>query len=174
MRRTTRTILLSFFAVAFFATAAALEAQAQIHPRGEATLSLGGGTVKVEYGRPPLEGRSLLDMIQPGLLWRMGADQSTTMESDVPLKIGDKEVPAGKHILLARFTEKKKWSLVVSSKSAFEHQDSDTVAQVEGEFLEEKGSAERVTITLEGKGTEGKIILAWGFHRLVATFSATK
>ena len=173
MRRTTRTILLSFFAIAFFLTTAILS-KAQIHPRGEATLSLGGGTVKVEYGRPPLEGRNLMDVIQPGLLWRMGADQPTTMESDVPLKIGDKEVPAGKHILLARFTEKKKWSLVVSSKSAFEHQDSDTVAQVEGEFLEEKGSAERVTITLEGKGTEGKIILAWGFHRLVATFSATK
>ena len=71
MRRTTRTILFSFFAVAFFLTTAILS-KAQIHPRGEATLSLGGGTVKVEYGRPPLEGRSLLDMIQPGLLLAHG------------------------------------------------------------------------------------------------------
>ena len=170
---TTRKFLLSFLAVAFFLSTA-VQSPAQVHPRGEATLSLGGGTVKVDYGRPPLEGRNLMDMIQPGLLWRMGADQPTTLETDVPLKIGDKEVPAGKHILLARFSDKTKWSFVVSPKSASEHSDSDTIAEVEGKILEEKDSAERVTITLEGKDKNGTLTLAWGVHRLVATFSATK
>ena len=92
------------FIAALMVAALALPARAQVNPRGEASLKLGGGNIKVSYGRPPLEGRNLLDMIQPGVNWRMGADNPTTLTTDIPLNVGGTTVPKGKHILLAHST----------------------------------------------------------------------
>ena len=145
-------------------------AQAQVHPRGEATLAFAGGTLTVEYGQPPLEGRDVMDLIEPGSLWRMGADQPTTLKTDVPLQIGGTQIASGKHILLARFVGKKQWNLVVSSKSVFDFDESAKIAEAEGKFAEGKDAVDRVTITLEGQGKQGKLILAWGTYRLEAPF----
>ena len=157
---------------ALFVLIGAAPVQAQVHPRGEATLAFAGGTLTVEYGRPPLEGRDVLGLIEPGAIWRMGADQPTTLRADIPLQIGGTQISSGKHILLARFVDKKKWSLVVSSKSVFEFDESGKIAEAEGEFVEEKDAVDRVTITLEGTGKQGKLILAWGTYRLEAPFRA--
>lgn len=161
-----------FFIAALMVTALAVPARAQVHPRGEASLKLGGGNLKVSYGRPPLEGRSLLDMIQPGVNWRMGADNSTTLTTDIPLNVGGTTVPKGTHILLAQFTGKRSWNLVFSKKSVFEFQESDKIAEVQGTLVDADEAIERVTISLEGSGKQGKLVLAWGKFRLEAPFSA--
>ena len=160
------------FIAALMVAALALPARAQVNPRGEASLKLGGGNIKVSYGRPPLEGRNLLDMIQPGVNWRMGADNPTTLTTDIPLKVGGTTVPKGKHILLAQFTGKRSWNLVFSRKSVFEFQESDKIAEVIGTLVDADEAKDRVTISLEGSGKQGKLILAWGKFRLEAPFSA--
>ncbi len=160
------------FIAALVVAASALPARAQVNPRGEASLKLGGGNIKVSYGRPPLDGRNLLDMIQPGVNWRMGADNPTTLTTDIPLQVGGTTVPKGKHILLAQFTGKRSWTLVFSKKSVFEFQESDKIAEVIGTLVDADQAADRVTISLEGSGKQGKLILAWGKFRLEAPFSA--
>ena len=160
------------FIAALMVAALALPARAQVNPRGEASLKLGGGNIKVSYGRPPLDGRNLLDMIQPGVNWRMGADNPTTLTTDIPLKVGGTTVPKGKHILLAQFTGKRSWTLVFSKKSVFEFQESDKIAEVIGTLVDADQATDRVTISLEGSGKQGKLILAWGKFRLEAPFSA--
>ena len=160
------------FIAALMVAALALPARAQVNPRGEASLKLGGGNIKVSYGRPPLEGRNLLDMIQPGVNWRMGADNPTTLTTDIPLSVGGTTVPKGTHILLAQFTGKRSWTLVFSRKSVFEFQESDKIAEVIGTLVDADEATDRVTISLEGSGKQGKLILAWGKFRLEAPFSA--
>ncbi len=161
-----------FLFAALMVAVLAVPARAQVNPRGEASLKLGGGNIKVSYGRPPLEGRNLLDMIQPGVNWRMGADNPTTLTTDIPLNVGGTTVPKGKHILLAQFTGKRSWTLVFSKKSVFEFQESDKIAEVIGTLVDADQAADRVTISLEGSGKQGKLILAWGKFRLEAPFSA--
>src|SRR2546426_8349896 len=69
---------------------------AQGNPRGKAELELGGKKVSVEYGRPSLKGRSvkeMLDQLNPGEVWRLGADKSTTFMTTGGLVFGDVTIP---------------------------------------------------------------------------------
>ncbi len=138
---------------------------------GQAAATIGNAKVTIEYNRPMLKGRDLAKMIQPGQLWRIGADAPTTIESDTDLDFGGTKVPKGKHILLARFAEAGAWSLVVSSKSAHDYNPSAKIAEVPLGLEQGKDSEEMVTIHLSENGGKGTIEIAWGTMRLRATFS---
>ena len=152
----------------------ALSSLAHGNNRGEAKMTLGNAKVTLEYGRPSLKGRDMMKMIQPGALWRIGADAATTFESDADLDFGGTRVPKGKHILLARLIEPGKWSLVVSSKSAFQYEPSAKIAEVPIELQEGKEPVEQLSIQLSNKGGRGVIEIAWGTYRLVASFAPSK
>ena len=103
------------FAAAFiaaFAMAAPLAAQktTQIHPgkggsphvRGEWTID--GATITIEYGRPSVKGRTIFGpdgLHKPGAVWRMGADEATTITTSKDLMFGSVHVPAGTYTLFA-------------------------------------------------------------------------
>lgn len=141
---------------------------------GQAKASIGGAQVTIEYNRPMLKGRDLTKLIQPGQLWRIGADAPTTLESDADLDFGGTRVPKGRHILLARNVDAGHWVLVVSSKSAHDYQPSAKLAEVPLELNQAQGTAEMVTIQLSENGGRGIIEIAWGTLRLVGTFTPAK
>jgi hypothetical protein len=138
--------------------------------RGEAKATIGGAHVTIDYGRPSLKGRDPLSLIKPGQVWRLGSDAPTTLESDQDLEIGGTRVAKGKHILVARFDGPGKWTLVVSSKSAFQYDASAKIAEAPMTFVEAPDSVETVTITLTDKSGTGEIEVAWGKLRLTAEF----
>lgn len=142
--------------------------------RGQAKLTIGGAKVTIDYGRPSLKGRNITKMIQPGQLWRIGADAPTTLESDKDLDFGGTRVPKGKHMLLARLVEPGKWRLVFSTKSVFQYDPSAKVAEAPLEFREEKDPVEEVTIRLSNHDGHGVIEIAWGTARLSASFMVAK
>ncbi len=160
-------------AFAFLAFAGA-SSFAHGNDRGEAKATIEGTKVSINYGRPLLKGRNPLKQIQPGKLWRIGADAPTTLESDADLDFGGTRIPKGKHILLARFIEPGKWSLVVSSKDVFSYEPSAKIAEVPMELQEGKDSAEQVTIQLANKGGRGVLEIGWGTMRLVGSFTPAK
>lgn len=155
-------------------TFTALGGLAHGNDRGEAKATIGNANVSIDYGRPSLKGRDPLKMIQPGQLWRIGADAPTTLTSDVDLDFGGTRVPKGKHILLARLIEPRKWSLIVSAKSAFQYEPSAKLAEAPIELQEGKDSVELLTIQLSNKGGHGVIEIVWGTMRLVASFALAK
>ena len=72
-------------------------APAQGNSRGTSKITISGKAVSVEYGRPSLNGRKvseLLDQVEPGTPWRLGADKSTTFSTGVDLQFGDVTIPA--------------------------------------------------------------------------------
>lgn len=142
--------------------------------RGETKANIGNANVSIEYGRPSLQGRDPLKMLQPGSVWRMGANAATTITSDADLDFGGTRVAKGKHILLARLAEPGKWSLIVSTKSAFQYERSARLAEVPLEFQEADDSVEDVTITLSDIEGKGVIKISWGKGRLVGSFAAAK
>ena len=93
-----------------------------------AKTTIGKTTVMIDYRRPALKGRDLMKMIHPGDLWRLGADAPTTIESSSDLDFGGTRVPKGKHVLLARYLEPGKWTLVVSSKDRRNYEPSAKLA----------------------------------------------
>jgi len=139
--------------------------------RGEAKATIGTADVTIDYGRPLLKGRDILKMIQPGQVWRLGADAPTTINSNADLDFGGTRVPKGRHILLAQYEGPGKWSLVVSSKSAFQYEPSAKLAEVPMHVAEAADSVDQVTINLASKAGKGIIDVAWGKMRLTASFA---
>jgi hypothetical protein len=142
--------------------------------RGEAKATIGSAKVTIDYGRPALKGRDIQKMIQPGQLWRLGADAPTTIDSTADLDFGGTRVPKGKHILLARLVEPGKWTLVVSSKPAFQFEPGAKLAEIPMELTEAAESVEQVTINLANKDGKGDLEIAWGKMRLRASFTSAR
>jgi DUF2911 family protein len=139
---------------------------------GESKATIGSATVWISYGRPALKGRDMLKQMNPGQLWRLGADVPTLIASDHDLDFGGTIVPKGKHILLARMDSPGHWTLIVSSKMAreFQQDPSARLAEVPMQFQESGDSAELLTIAVADKQGQGVIDIAWGTSRLEAAF----
>lgn len=153
---------------------AALSSLAHGNDRGEAKATIGNANVSIEYGRPSLKGRDITKMLPVGGVWRIGADAPTTISSDADLDFGGTRVTKGKHILLARLVEAGRWSLIVSSKGAFQYEPSAKLAEVPMEIQEVSDPPELLTINLSNKSGRGVIEITWGTFRLVASFAPAK
>jgi len=95
----------------------ALAQQPQRAARGEATTSIGGKSVAVDYGRPALKGRALdtlLKDLPADRIWRAGEQQVTTVNFAGDVTVGGTKVPAGKYSVYVHAGEGNKWSLVLN------------------------------------------------------------
>jgi hypothetical protein len=161
-------------AVAGFLAALPVMLQAHGNEQATAKARIGDANVTIQYARPMLKGRDLNKMIQPGKLWRMGADIPTTIESDQDLDFGGTRVPRGRHILLARYIEVGKWTLIVSRQSVFQYEPSAKLAEIPMEIDATGSPVEELTINLSNQGGRGVIEIAWGNEQLQASFAAAK
>lgn len=132
--------------------------------RGRPVLQLGSNKIEVNHGKPGLRGRNLEALIQPGMVWRMGANDPTTLTTQASLKFGDKVIPAGKYILQAKVVAAQKWLLLIQSEGG------STVAEVPFDFQKVDKSVEYLTITLEKKDKGGRFVMQWGTFALGADF----
>ena len=140
---------------------------------GLTSAQIGQGTVSVEYHKPLAKGRDLLSMIQPGAYWRMGADATTLLKTEVDLNFGGTTVAKGEYALSAHFTDAESWSLVLSkSPGRRGGKPADILAEVPGTIAKTTAPVEAMTIELSGQGSKGTLVLEWGNSRLSVDFSA--
>jgi hypothetical protein len=95
-------------------------------PRGEASTQIGGKWIVVDYGRPILRGRrgvfsSAEDygkkLYAGAPVWRLGANKSTRINTELDLMFGDKKLPAGEYSMFAELGESG-WTLIFSNHQA--------------------------------------------------------
>lgn len=140
---------------------------------GLTSAKIGQGTVSVEYHKPLAKGRDLMSMIQPGIYWRMGADDVTRLTTEVDLNFGGTTVAKGEYALSAHFTDSESWSLVLSkSPGRRGAKPADVLAEVPGTLGKTQAPVEAMTIELSGRGSQGMLVLEWGNRRLSVEFSA--
>jgi hypothetical protein len=147
------------------AVALAAPAAAQMNPRGEARVTLGGKAIAVDYGRPSLRGRDMLGKAAVGQEWRMGADAATTLETGATLVFGDVQVPPGDYVLRARKVSDTDWVLKVEK-------DEKAVAEVPLQSSTLADSVEVFTIDLAEERGQGVFRMSWGNRALSARFTA--
>jgi hypothetical protein len=92
---------------------------------GAAPQYAGGKWITVDYGRPILRGRTNIfgagadygkAVNDDGPVWRAGANQTTRLKTEVPLKFeGGKTLPAGEYSLFVDL-KPDAWTLIVSSQ----------------------------------------------------------
>jgi hypothetical protein len=140
-------------------------AVAQGNPRGEASLTVAGKPIVIDYGRPSLKGRDMLGKAAVGQEWRMGADAATTLKTEATLNFGGVQVAPGNYTLRARKVSETDWSL------KFE-KDGQAAAEVPLKSSAADNSVEMFTIDLTGDGGKGLFRMSWGNRVLTAPFTA--
>ena len=75
-------------------------------------------TVSIDYGVPHARGRQVAGALPGdiGQIWRLGANEATTLRTDVDLVIGTLTVPKGAYTLAAE-TSAGSWKLIVNTKT---------------------------------------------------------
>ena len=70
-------------------------------PHVRVDWGVSGANISIAYGRPFLKGRTVGDSVEPleGQVWRLGADEATTLTTDRDLMVGAAHVPAGEYTL---------------------------------------------------------------------------
>jgi hypothetical protein len=77
-----------------------LKKEKSFSPEDVATFEQGKLNVRVLYNRPYKKGREIFGELVPyDVVWRTGANESTTFETNMDLTIEGKKLPAGKYSL---------------------------------------------------------------------------
>lgn len=149
-------------------------ASAQMNaPRGKAEATIKGKQITIDYGQPSLKGRDIFGMVQPGMVWRLGMNQATQIETTGDLMVAGKEVKAGKYTLWAKKTGADSWTLAFHPKTGVWGQPElkeGYIAELPLKTGKVANSAEQLTITLaDNKGKAG-IKIHWGTAELTGSF----
>ena len=136
-------------------------------PPDSATGKIGGATITVNYGSPSLKGRKIGTELAPyGKTWRAGANEATTFETSKNIKVGGKDLPAGKYTLFALPNEKE-WQFMFNSqlgqwgikRSGEANIDSTkTVLTVSAKPGKSSSEHERLVYEVNSKG----VMMKWG------------
>ncbi|MCH2279598.1 MAG: DUF2911 domain-containing protein [Vicinamibacterales bacterium] len=87
-------------------------------PHVQVAWEVEGANIAITYGRPFLKERTVGDSVEPldGRVWRLGADEATTLTTDRDLMLGSAHVPAGEYTLWT-LTDGDTTELIISSET---------------------------------------------------------
>lgn len=106
-------LLLIFIATINFA----LGQKAKASPRESVTGKINTANISIDYGSPSVKDRKIWGALVPfNKIWRAGANEATTFETDKDLFVEGKKLPAGKYSLFIIPNEKK--CVVIFNKKA--------------------------------------------------------
>lgn len=91
--------------------------QEKASPAATATGKVEDATITINYSSPAVKGRPIWGELVPyGKVWRAGANQATTFETDKDIEVEDKKLPAGKYSLFATPGENE-WQIHFNSQT---------------------------------------------------------
>ena len=86
-------------------------------PPATATGKIGDATVTIDYSSPSVKGRKIFGGLLPyGKIWRAGANEATTFQTDKDLTVEGKKLPAGKYSFFATPGENE-WTIFFNSQT---------------------------------------------------------
>ena len=143
-------------------------------PPAQATASIDGIDVTIDYSQPALKGRDFgSSSFHPyGKIWRNGANENTWIEISGDIKINDKKLAKGKYsfYVIPGDTE---WTFIFNSKSdywgATNPDESLDVLRVSATAGKSSSATERYTIKLDDSGSGS---LNWGDWTVSFTIAA--
>ncbi|SFG88082.1 DUF2911 domain-containing protein [Pedobacter insulae] len=114
--------ILKSIAVLFVAcvsiTAQAQEAKPKPSPAATATGKIKDATITINYSSPSVKDRKIWGGLEPfDKVWRAGANDATTFETDKDIKIGGKTLPAGKYSFFLIPRESGTWTAIFNSEA---------------------------------------------------------
>jgi hypothetical protein len=139
--------------------------------RGVVKQRVGLTDVEVDYSRPNKNNRNIFGGLVPfDKPWRTGANQPTKVKTSAPVKLGDKEVPAGEYVLYT-IPGANEWTIVFSknlkAQSLTDHKPEDQAARVTAKPMTLATPAETFTIGFEDlRANSATLYLEWDKTRV--------
>ena len=161
--RTARITLFVLLALTF--AVSGYSQQDRKSPHETVTAKVGEANITVVYGRPYKKGREIFGGLEPlGKVWRTGADEATTIETDSDLMVGAMHVPAGKYGLFT-LPDKSGWKLIINKTAdqwgAFDYDDGQDLGRVDME-VSQGPVVEQLTIEIKPTGGDnGTLTISW-------------
>jgi hypothetical protein len=125
--------------------------------------------VTITYGRPSMHGRVIFgELVKYGQVWRLGADEATTISLANDTKFGETIIPAGTYTLFAIVNENE-WTFIFNSvlgqwgAFSYEKNKSKDVAQVTVPVSKSASPVEQFTIRFD---SDNYIIVEWEQMRI--------
>jgi hypothetical protein len=137
--------------------------------------------IKVFYNRPFKKGRNIFGALVPyGKVWRTGANESTTFETNKPLMIEGKTLPAGKYSLWT-IPNADSWTVIfnsqygqwgINSKGEANRDATLDVLTVQVTPLHQEQEFEQFTISFEKTGgDDAEMVMFWNKTLVAMPFS---
>jgi len=130
-------------------------------PPADASGTIGGASVKIHYSQPSVKGRKIWgDLVPFGKVWRAGANEATTFETDKAITFGSKTLPAGTYGFFA-IPGEKEWTIIFNKVSkqwgAYDYKDSEDVLRITTKSEKSKAFTEMLTYSI----VNNKVHLTW-------------
>jgi hypothetical protein len=139
-------------------------------PEDEVVYEQGDLRVKVFYNRPYKKGREIFGALVPyDQVWRTGANEATTFETNKPLLIDGKKLNQGKYSLWTIPSEES-WTVIfnsehgqwgLNSQGKVNRDPSRDVLQVNVIPVKQEQQFEQFTISFEKSGEDFEMVLVW-------------
>jgi hypothetical protein len=139
-------------------------------PPGTADVTLKGKKITVEYSRPSLKGRHVGQELAPyDKVWRTGANEATSLTTEIDLNIGGTSVPAGKYTLYTLPAEGT-WKLIINKQTGqwgTEYHEDQDLARVDMQKSQSQQPVEQFTISFDKKSdASADLVMEWENVRL--------
>lgn len=132
------------------------------------TLSYANG--EVIYGRPYKSDREIFGpLVKFGNVWRVGADEATTISFKTDTKFGGELIPAGTYTLFALVNENE-WTFILNSELgqwgafSYEKNKGKDVAKVTVPVKKIENVVEQLTISFDKESN--KLVVEWDTTRV--------
>jgi hypothetical protein len=139
-------------------------------PEEEVVFHRGDLTIKVFYNRPSKKGREIFGGLVPyNEVWRTGANEATTFETNKDLSIKGKTLKAGKYSLWT-IPRENTWTVIfnsehgqwgLNSKGEPNRNPELDVLKVDLHAVKQDQVFEQFTIAFEKSGEDAEMVLIW-------------
>lgn len=157
-----------------------LKKKKSLSPEEEVNYSEGNLNLKVLYNRPSKRGRKIFGELVPyNKVWRTGANEATTFETNKPLSFEGKTLTPGKYTLWT-IPDSTVWTVIFNSqygqwginhKGEADRNPSLDVLQVPAHAVIQDRTFEQFTITFEKVGEQTEMVLLWDNTVVAVPFS---
>ena len=145
-------------------------------PPAQATATIGGKTITINYSSPGVKGREGKLFGKDGRIshdphypvWRAGANSATALHTDADLTIGTLSVPKGDYTLFVDISDPDNWTLIVNKQTGewgLRYDASQDLGKTPMTMSKPPAMVENLKWTITDKGMgKGEITLAWEDH----------
>lgn len=139
-------------------------------PEEEVVFNQGDLAIKVFYNRPSKKGREIYGGLAPyDQVWRTGANEATTFETNKDLLIKGQALKAGKYSLWT-IPRENTWTIIfnsehgqwgLNSKGEPNHNSTLDVLKIDVHAVQQEQEFEQFTIAFEKTGEDAEMVLIW-------------